>query len=206
MCACRFRLIIVCKGRSQWPRGLRRSSAAARLLRSWVWIPPWAWMFVCCACCVLSGRRLCHELITRPEESYRLWCVVVCDLETSWMRRPWPTGVCCAKRKKNIVCKGRHCLGTYSMLKVAVIRNSGPGLRICVLWQERIEILQFFFRENVTLISRRKLINFIWIFSMYFSMSVSEGKAWNIQNSSSVILKYCIRLPSSFHSWKVFLE
>jgi len=31
----------------------------------------------------LSGRGLCDELITRPEESYRLWCVVVCDLETS---------------------------------------------------------------------------------------------------------------------------
>ena len=30
---------------------------------------------------MLSGRGLCEELITRPEESYRLWCVVVCDLE-----------------------------------------------------------------------------------------------------------------------------
>jgi len=30
---------------------------------------------------VLSGRGLCDELITRPEESYRMWCVVVCDLE-----------------------------------------------------------------------------------------------------------------------------
>jgi len=29
---------------------------------------------------VLSG--LCDELIIRPEESYPLWCVVVCDLET----------------------------------------------------------------------------------------------------------------------------
>jgi len=47
-------------------------------------------MFVCCECYVLSGRGLCDELITRPEESYRLWCVVVCDLETSRMRRPWP--------------------------------------------------------------------------------------------------------------------
>ena len=27
------------------------------------------------------SRGLCDELITRPEESYRLWCVVVCDLE-----------------------------------------------------------------------------------------------------------------------------
>jgi len=40
-------------------------------------------MSVCCECCVLSGRVLCDELITRPEESYRLWFVVVCDLETS---------------------------------------------------------------------------------------------------------------------------
>ena len=32
-------------------------------------------MFVCCDCYVLSGRGLCDELITRPEESYRLWCV-----------------------------------------------------------------------------------------------------------------------------------
>ena len=71
--------------RSQWPRGLRRGSATARLLRSWVRIQPGAWMSVCCECCVLSG-----ELITRPEESYRLWCVIVCDLETSRMRRPWP--------------------------------------------------------------------------------------------------------------------
>ena len=29
------------------------------------------------------GRTPLDELITRPEESYRLWCVVVCDLETS---------------------------------------------------------------------------------------------------------------------------
>jgi hypothetical protein len=32
---------------------------------------------------VLAGGVLCDELITRPEEPYRLWSVVVCDLETS---------------------------------------------------------------------------------------------------------------------------
>ena len=91
--------ILLC--RPQWPRGLRRRSAAARLLRSWVRIPPGAWIFVCCECCVLSGRGLCDELITRPEESYRLWCVVVCDLETSRMRRPWPAVGSQSHRKKN---------------------------------------------------------------------------------------------------------
>ena len=88
--------------RSQWPRGLRRRSAAARLLRLWVRIPPGAWMFVCCECCVLSGRGLCDELITRPEKSYRLWCVVVCDLETSRIRRPWPALGRRATAKKKI--------------------------------------------------------------------------------------------------------
>ena len=43
--------------------------AAAHLLRSWVRIPPGTWIFVCCECRVLSGRGLCDELITRPEES-----------------------------------------------------------------------------------------------------------------------------------------
>ena len=89
--------------RSQWPRGLRRRSAAARLLRSWVRIPPGAWMFVCRDCRVLSGRGLCDELITRPEESYRMWCVVVCDLETTEFTRPWPTGGCCAPPPKKSI-------------------------------------------------------------------------------------------------------
>jgi len=40
-------------------------------------------MDVSCECCVLSGRGLCDGLITRPEESYLLWRVVGCDLETS---------------------------------------------------------------------------------------------------------------------------
>jgi len=38
---------------------------------------------------VLSGRGLGDELITRLEESYRLCCVVVCDLETSTMDAPY---------------------------------------------------------------------------------------------------------------------
>jgi hypothetical protein len=64
---------------SQCSRGLRRRSTAARLLRSWVRIPPGHG----CLLCVWSGRGLGDELITRPEESYLLWRVV-CDYETLW--------------------------------------------------------------------------------------------------------------------------
>jgi hypothetical protein len=46
-------------------------------------ISPGAWMSVCCECCVLSGRGLCDELVPRPEESYRVWCVYQCDREAS---------------------------------------------------------------------------------------------------------------------------
>jgi len=61
-------VIFIC--RSQWLRDLRCGSAAARLLGSWVRIPPGSWVSVCCECCVLSGRGLCVGLITRPEETY----------------------------------------------------------------------------------------------------------------------------------------
>jgi hypothetical protein len=49
---------------------------------------------------VLSGRGLCDGPIPRPEESYRVWCVSVCDREASIMRRPWPTGGAVAPLKK----------------------------------------------------------------------------------------------------------
>jgi len=42
---------------------------------------------------VLSGGFLYIGLITRPEESYRVWCV--CEALTR--RRPWPSRGCCAK-------------------------------------------------------------------------------------------------------------
>ena len=119
---------------SQWPSGLRRRSAAARLLRLWVRIPRGAWMSVCCECCVLSGRGLCDALITRPEEPYRMWCVVVCDLETSRMRRPWSALGRSAKRKKQYLdwslsvwfLQNTGCLST---LTYSMDQRSYPVLR-----------------------------------------------------------------------------
>jgi len=52
---------------------------------------------MCCllwVSCVVRYIGLCDKLITRPEECYWRWWVVMCDLETSWMRRLWPTGGC----------------------------------------------------------------------------------------------------------------
>jgi hypothetical protein len=74
-----FKYVVVLIRRSQWPRGLRRRSAAERLLGSWHRIPPEAWMFVSCTVFGLSGRGLCDGSIPRPEEYYRLWRVFQCD-------------------------------------------------------------------------------------------------------------------------------
>jgi hypothetical protein len=41
--------------RPQWPRGLRRGCAAARLLVLWVRLPPESWRDVSCECFVLLG-------------------------------------------------------------------------------------------------------------------------------------------------------
>ena len=116
--------------RSQWPRGLKRRSAAARLLRSWVQIPPGAWLFVCCECCVLSGRGLCDKLFTRPEESYRL------------VRRPvWSRTL---KNEEAMTCVGsqRHskkknkCLASWTCTFVVTAvhcATCGPGSSVGIV-------------------------------------------------------------------------
>ena len=60
---------------------------AARLL------PAGAWMSLSSECC--SG--LCVGPILHLEEFYRLWCVIVCDLETSRVIAL----DCCAKEEKS---------------------------------------------------------------------------------------------------------
>jgi hypothetical protein len=74
-------------------------------------------VFVCCECCVLSGMGLCDGLITRPEESYRLWRVVVCDQETSKTRRLKPATGPWKIKPRWVVTTGKQtlvtsCLGT----------------------------------------------------------------------------------------------
>ena len=84
---------------SQWPRGLRRRSAAARLLRLCVRISTGAWMFV--------ASVVCYQV----EVSATNWSLVqrsptdcgACDLETSRIRRPWPALGRSATGKKNTV-------------------------------------------------------------------------------------------------------
>ena len=74
---------------------------------------------------MLSGRGLCDGLITRPEKSYRLYCVVVCDLETSRMRRPWPAFGRSATGKKSL-CGMMPCSLVIGLLSVRRRLQAAP--------------------------------------------------------------------------------
>jgi hypothetical protein len=68
--------------RSQWPRGLRRRSAVARLLRLWVRISPGTWMSVCCVCCQVEVSATSWSLVQRnPTDCGASLCVIEKPLE-----------------------------------------------------------------------------------------------------------------------------
>ena len=108
-----------------------------------------AWKFVCCECCVLSGRGLYDGLITRPEESYRLWRVVVCNQESSLPGCENATTVGCIARKTNmslnkcmqlIYCKSKW-QSIKSLKKLS--DNHLPYLLIKGLWLVGFATLQW---------------------------------------------------------------
>jgi hypothetical protein len=109
--------------RCRWSRGLRRGSAAAHLLGLLVRIPLGAWMFVACDCCVLSGRSLSVRLITRPEESYRVW-----RFPWVWWRRPVRGGPIEAPQEKENKYTRRkwswEMCDSYVTLLLLVLRSS----------------------------------------------------------------------------------
>jgi hypothetical protein len=71
------------RGRSPWPRGLRRRSAADRLLGSSVRIPKGTWMFVSCEClcCQVEVSVADRSLVQRsPTECGVCLCVIKCKI------------------------------------------------------------------------------------------------------------------------------
>jgi hypothetical protein len=87
-------------------------------------------MSVSCECSVLSGRGLYDGLITRPEESYRVWCVSnVCDRET-WRKRGGPGPYRAVEPfKKNVITVAFqlnfiHCVIKINIMRLAVSPSS----------------------------------------------------------------------------------
>jgi len=88
------------------------------------------------------------ELITRPEESYVLWCVVACDLETSWMRRPLSNGGLSRQKQTNnsilwrvflTMVSGLLVLFSYVQVYFSVCLPRTPSIRV-LMWQTKFQV------------------------------------------------------------------
>jgi hypothetical protein len=99
-------------------------------------LPPGSQIFVYCERCVLSGGGLCDGPITRPEKSYRLWCIIVCHLETSRMRRLWPT-LGCSAREEN--CLVMYC-GTSVLISCSTTMSVSSDQIPVILWNISISV------------------------------------------------------------------
>jgi hypothetical protein len=162
--------------------------------KAWVWgcspteivgsNPAGAWMSVYCKGCVLSCRGFCDELITRPEESYRLWCVVVCALETLRMR-PLPALGHGAQKKKSCLANSSllWCYAVwYGIYMYQSIRHEGPKVLerpwpvlgepppkiviFCKIWKE---IRSGFFW------------NFVWRRTVVGYWLLGQGRQWQLR-------------------------
>ena len=147
-------------------------------------------MDVCFECLVLWGRGTCDKLITRPEESYRLWCVVVCDLETSRIRRPWPALGRSTTGKKKLQYCIIHC-NMFQLSSSVIIRDLSACISVfCIRhlpddgWSG----------QSKHVVYNKRLL--CWIYKVVFG----RKRIW-----ASSCLSFCpywtVRLPLDEFSW-----
>jgi hypothetical protein len=91
-------ILIISDGRSQWPRGLRREPAAARL---WGCGFEFRWGYGCLSLVSVVCRQVEVSATGRSlvQRSPTECGVSECDREASIVRRPWPIRGCCAMGK-----------------------------------------------------------------------------------------------------------
>ena len=123
-------------------------------------------MFVCCECCVLSGRGLCDELITCPEEPYRLWWVVACDLETSWIRRPWSNGGAVEPKQTN-----KETNRAIRTVEADVLLLQ---IHTWFSWLSKVPSIKVRFSSN-NHISESRRLNFASLWQVKFLVLIIEG-------------------------------
>jgi hypothetical protein len=87
-------------------------------------------MSVSSECCALSGRGLCVELITCPEESYRVWCVWVWSwsLDNEEALAQWGAVASWEEKYINNFCRFEKCNVTFGWK----FQRPTPHFAVCV--------------------------------------------------------------------------
>jgi hypothetical protein len=132
------------------------------------WFESHRGMNICLLWVLFVVRYLCDELITRPDASYRLWSVVVCDLETSWMSRTWPT-LADEPKKNNILIKWSKPSHKKSHIK---------GSLNCIIHKNALDV------SSTKHVMRCLFVLFVWIrwqdqCSLYAACNHCPFSAWN---------------------------
>lgn len=116
--------------RSQLPRGVKRESAASRLLDYRFEFHRRHW-YLSLLSVVLLGRALCEGPIALPEESYRM-CYAWEWFEASIIRRSWTIRDCCTMGKK---CTSLHFIWcSYRQLLCYVTLRPRRKCKISETW------------------------------------------------------------------------
>jgi hypothetical protein len=90
-------------------------------------------MDVCFECCVLSGRGLCDGPITLPEESYKLWCVVLCSWSPDHEEAMAHQGMSSHEREYNEISKCVHHILSFCFfsLRYSSLCNCASFSELC---------------------------------------------------------------------------
>ena len=104
-----------------------------------------------------SLSRLCDELIARPEESYRLWCIVVCDLETSRIGAPYIYDI--SSLRVNL-----HCSNYINIMKSSNIEPNYIIFCVPTLLTHHFLLVS---RIRVKTLTLRLLMSYIYIWSTH---------------------------------------
>jgi hypothetical protein len=109
---------------------------------------------------VLSGRGLCDELVPRPEESYRVWCVIVKHRNEEAKA---PEKGLLRQRKKMLTLNYLEIRNTYEKIWWGIKRVSFylVGHKVCFIFSITFVPTYFSLRQIIKVLpSRRTLTRF----------------------------------------------
>ena len=138
--------------RSHWPRGLRRGSAAARLLGLWFRIPPEhrCLSLVSVVCCQLEVFATGWSLTQRS--------CTECDREASIVRGPWPNRGRCAMKIRIRCMKSTSQMRFSLVCDVTLRRLAFIYRRFGANCPSYLQVSSSFLRWDFYVVPKRRLI------------------------------------------------
>jgi hypothetical protein len=142
-----------------------------------------------------TGHVSAYGPIPRPEESYRLWCVIVNVIGTLRMRRPWPALGCWATEEVPVWLRAKYfqelVTEHVAMLRVLLYLNENqPTLHVikqntCFPCLSHATLLKYTYRKLCTVLWGATF--YLCLLRIFREFVMSDS--WNIIYPSSGLLR-----------------